>query len=136
LVAGDELNTIESGFSEVKWIKSRNLSKVSPAVGNQLAPVRIEAGALGNNRPTSDIVCSPNQLIGAAGIGGKVKALFNWRAGYLPALSILDLNGVSRVPLNAIDTTYFTIEMGSTTSTFVHNVLIQIPSVHSKVSLV
>lgn len=65
LQAGDRVITRDNGFQELRWIGSRKV----PAVGN-LAPIRIQAGALGNNR---DLMVSPQHRM----------LISDWRASML-----------------------------------------------------
>lgn len=62
LAAGD-LVTTDAGPLPVAWIGSRSLNGVALLRTPELRPVRIAAGALGPDRPTRDIVVSPNHRV-------------------------------------------------------------------------
>ncbi|MEX0970846.1 MAG: Hint domain-containing protein [Paracoccaceae bacterium] len=54
IVVGDGVLTADSGTQVVRWIGS---AKLRPAQG--MRPIRIKAGALGENRPYEDLLVSP-----------------------------------------------------------------------------
>ncbi|MEO3478231.1 Hint domain-containing protein [Phaeobacter sp. CAU 1743] len=57
--AGDRVLTRDNGFQPVLWAGHRCLSAADLALRPELAPVRIEAGALGSGIPSSAIEVSP-----------------------------------------------------------------------------
>ncbi|GLS87353.1 hypothetical protein GCM10010873_23270 [Cypionkella aquatica] len=59
LCVGDELLTIDNGFRPLRWIGTRFLSARQLQQAPHLRPIRIEAGALGNDLPVRPLVVSP-----------------------------------------------------------------------------
>ncbi len=59
LKQGDLVQTADHGDKAIKWISSRHISSQELADNPKLRPIRIQAGALGNNLPESDLVVSP-----------------------------------------------------------------------------
>ncbi|RJE86412.1 Hint domain-containing protein [Paracoccus onubensis] len=63
LSVGDRIITRDHGIQEIRWIGSTSLSS-SVLEGNpSLRPVRIRAGALGENTPSSDLLVSPQHRV-------------------------------------------------------------------------
>ena len=60
---GDRVMTHGGGFEPVLWIDRTRLQMGKLRSIPELAPVLIEAGALGDNRPERAIVVSPSQLM-------------------------------------------------------------------------
>lgn len=92
LLVGDRVKTVDHGFCEVRWIGRRSLDAETLAQNPHLRPVRIKAGALGNDLPWTDLVVSPQHRI----------CINDWRAelyyGHnevlVPAKSFVDWDGV------------------------------------------
>lgn len=63
LAVGDLILTRDHGLQPVRWIGSRVLSTADLARSPNLRPIRIRAGALGNNVPSSDLVVSPQHRV-------------------------------------------------------------------------
>ncbi|CAM2960361.1 Hint domain-containing protein [Paracoccus aminovorans] len=63
LRAGDIVVTKDNGPQEIRWIGSKLLD--SGVLGNhtKLRPIRIQAGALGNNTPAADRLCCTKELM-------------------------------------------------------------------------
>lgn len=59
ITVGDRVKTKDNGFQTVKWHANRVLSKSDLELQPQLRPIRIRAGALGDNLPAQDLVVSP-----------------------------------------------------------------------------
>jgi hypothetical protein len=59
LKAGDLVLTRDDGVQEILWIRSHKLSQLDIVLHPNLAPIRIKAGVLGNNRPEQDLMVSP-----------------------------------------------------------------------------
>tara|TARA_R110002126_G_scaffold289602_1_gene444896 strand:+ start:2670 stop:3674 length:1005 start_codon:yes stop_codon:yes gene_type:complete len=53
LVAGDRLRTRDNGWQPLRWIGHRNLSRTELQGMPDLAPIRFEAGSIGNSRALS-----------------------------------------------------------------------------------
>jgi len=63
LQPGDEVTTRDGAIETIAWIGSRKLSGFDLARNPHLAPVRIRRNAMGPNRPTCDLVVSPQHRI-------------------------------------------------------------------------
>ncbi|MDE0588846.1 Hint domain-containing protein [Halocynthiibacter sp. C4] len=63
LEVGDLVQTVDSGLKPVKWIGSRTLNGTDLEHLPELRPIRISAGALGDNTPTSDLLVSPQHRV-------------------------------------------------------------------------
>jgi len=59
LAVGDLIMTMDRGYQPVRWIGSRALDAPTLEAAERLRPVRIKAGALGNQMPQRDLVVSP-----------------------------------------------------------------------------
>ncbi|WP_284163130.1 Hint domain-containing protein [Frigidibacter sp. SD6-1] len=67
IVAGDLVLTRDSGYQPVLWIGSRSLTALDLVIKPQLAPIRIEAGALGRVAPERALVVSPQHRLLVSG---------------------------------------------------------------------
>lgn len=63
LEVGDKVVTRDHGLQEIRWIGSRMLSVAELARNPKLRPIRISAGVLGNNKPTTELIVSPQHRI-------------------------------------------------------------------------
>ena len=63
LAAGDLVWTADHGMQPIRWIGSRKLTVLDLLVHPHLRPIRISAGALGDNTPSSDMMVSPQHRI-------------------------------------------------------------------------
>ncbi|MDB5660660.1 MAG: hypothetical protein JWS10_3275 [Cypionkella sp.] len=59
LRVGDLVLTVDNGFRPIRWIGRRRLSPRQLELSPQLRPIRIEAGALGNDLPVRPLTVSP-----------------------------------------------------------------------------
>ena len=60
---GDLIVTRDNGVQEIRWISSTKLGKTSIAKNPNLRPIRIKAGALGENTPSTDLMVSPQHRV-------------------------------------------------------------------------
>lgn len=60
LVVGDMVETRDNGFQPISWIGSRDVALPDDS---NLQPIRIKAGALGENTPSTDLLVSPQHRI-------------------------------------------------------------------------
>jgi hypothetical protein len=60
---GDLVDTRDGGAQEILWIGQRRLSGAQMHALPELRPVRLRAGALGEDRPEADLVVSPRHRI-------------------------------------------------------------------------
>jgi hypothetical protein len=63
LAVGDMVETADHGLQPIRWIGSQAVSNVELSVFPNLRPIRIRAGALGRDTPTSDLIVSPQHRI-------------------------------------------------------------------------
>lgn len=63
LRVGDLVHTRDSGLQEIRWMDSQRLSGETLTAATHLCPIRIKAGALGENTPARDLVVSPQHRI-------------------------------------------------------------------------
>ncbi len=63
LAVGDLIVTRDHGAQPIRWIGSKELSGAVLTKNEDLRPIRISAGALGNNTPTTDLMVSPQHRI-------------------------------------------------------------------------
>lgn len=56
---GDRVATKDNGFQPLQWIARRRISAGELARNSDLKPIRIRAGALGENMPAQDLLVSP-----------------------------------------------------------------------------
>lgn len=59
LRSGDLVQTRDHGLQEIRWMDSQTLSAATLEAAAHLRPIRISAGALGENTPTRDLIVSP-----------------------------------------------------------------------------
>ncbi len=63
LAVGDRVRTKDNGFQPIRWIAGRTLSRADLAADPALRPVRIRAGALGDARPSCDLLVSQEHCV-------------------------------------------------------------------------
>lgn len=63
LKVGDFVLTKDNGAQEIRWIGRRHISSTSLQRRSYLRPIRICAGSLGPNTPSTDLVVSPQHRI-------------------------------------------------------------------------
>lgn len=63
LRSGDLVQTQDNGLQEIRWMDSQTLSGATLEAAAHLRPIRISAGALGDNIPMRDLVVSPQHRI-------------------------------------------------------------------------
>lgn len=95
LSAGDMVLTRDNGPQPVRWIGSRKLSAAELTARPELGPMRITAGALGRNRPGSDLMVSPQHRIL---IRSKIaQRMFSADEVLVAAKHLLELDGIEVV---------------------------------------
>ncbi|MGH1578417.1 Hint domain-containing protein [Planktotalea sp.] len=94
LKAGDEVVTANAGSQKVLWVGKRKLSTAQLVAAPHLKPVRIRAGALGENLPKSDLLVSPQHRIL---IASKIaERMFGQKEIFVPAIKLLDAEGIEQ----------------------------------------
>jgi len=63
LAEGDLIETKDNGTQPIRWIGSRTIGASTLAKHENLRPIRIKAGALGENTPSSELIVSPQHRI-------------------------------------------------------------------------
>ena len=63
LAVGDKVVTRDNGAKLIRWMGSRKVAAAGLARTPKLRPIRIRAGALGANTPSSDLIVSPQHRI-------------------------------------------------------------------------
>ena len=103
LCEGDKVLTRDSGPEEVLWVGTRRMTGARMYVQPRLRPIRIGAGALGTDRPDSELLVSPGHRMLVR--GPAARALFNTPEVLVPAADLV--NGTSiTVDLSAREVTY------------------------------
>jgi len=75
LAEGDLVSTRDGGNQDVRWIGKRRMSGARLYAMPHLRPVRIRAGAMGEDEPESDLLVSPDHRVLLR--GPQAEALFN-----------------------------------------------------------
>ena len=97
---GDKVITRDNGIQEVAWAGHREFTATQLDHHEDLRPIRIKAGALGNNTPETDILVSPNHRML---ITNDITALvFDERETLVAAKHLLGKRGIERVNTGAV----------------------------------
>ncbi|MBB5721926.1 hypothetical protein FHS72_001550 [Loktanella ponticola] len=92
LGVGDKVTTQGGGIEEIRWIKSRALSKLDLLMHPKLGPIRIKAGALGENKPTQDLCVSrQHRMLVRSKI---TERMFHESEILVAAVHLLDMDGI------------------------------------------
>ncbi|MEZ5779296.1 MAG: Hint domain-containing protein [Paracoccaceae bacterium] len=102
---GDRISTRDNGAQEVVWTGSRRMTGARLYAMPQLRPLRIRAGAMGEDRPEQDLVVSPGHRMLLR--GPRAEALFNQSEVLVSARDMIDDHSV-------------TVECGLREVTYVH----------------
>ncbi|MEP5154213.1 Ig-like domain-containing protein [Planktotalea sp.] len=105
LQVGDRVITRDNGIQEICWTGSKGLNGAQLAANEQLQPILIQAGALGNNLPERDILVSPQHRMLLT--TDKAAMYFEEREVLVAAKHLTMLEGVDRVESSG--TTYIHI---------------------------
>lgn len=94
LEPGEEIETLDHGLQELRWIGQRVLSSAELLTYQNLRPIRIEAGALGDGLPKRDLRVSPQHRIL---VRSKIaQRMFEADEVLVPATALTSLPGISR----------------------------------------
>ena len=63
ICVGDEIMTRDHGLQSVRWVGCKKIDQFILAANKNLRPIRISAGALGNNTPSQDLIVSPQHRV-------------------------------------------------------------------------
>ena len=75
LQEGDQVQTMDDGAQDIQWIGSRRMTGARLFAMPELRPVRVQAGALGLERPDEEFLVSPNHRMLVR--GAQAQELFN-----------------------------------------------------------
>jgi len=94
LSVGDEVITADHDVQRIRWIGTRRLSRSELAAKPKLRPIRIAAGALGNDLPRRDLLVSPqHRMLVRSAIAIR---MFNSDEVLIPAHTLVGIPGVER----------------------------------------
>lgn len=89
---GDMIATRDNGFQPVRWTGSVKVSRATLRTNPKLRPIRIKAGALGQNLPSADLLVSPQHRVL---VRSKVAVrMFDTMEVLIAAKQLLQLDGV------------------------------------------
>lgn len=94
IVAGDRLQTKDNGYQDVLWVGSRQISGARLHAMPDLRPVRIRQGVLGSDRPSDDLIVSPDHRLIVR--GDAPLALWGESEVLISARDLIDDYGVLR----------------------------------------
>ncbi len=100
LVAGDLVQTRDSGLQPLRWVGTRTLGARDVAAEDRLRPVHIAPGALGSGRPGRGLVVSPQHRVLV--VGARAELLFGEPEVLVAALHLVGLPGISRGGAGAV----------------------------------
>ena len=94
LKVGDEVLTRDNGYQPIRWIGSTRLSARMLALFPRLCPIRISAGALGQDMPAADLLVSPqHRVLVRSRIALK---MFGAMEVLVPAKQLLQIDGIDQ----------------------------------------
>ena len=92
LSVGDLVLTSSSDLRPIRWIGSRKFDAIDLAVNPKLRPVRIKAGALGENMPEEDLwVSRQHRVLVRSAI---VQRMFGTDEVLIPAIKLTEFDGI------------------------------------------
>lgn len=91
---GDRVFTRDNGVQRVRWAGHRSLTSAELEADPALRPVKIKAGALGNNMPEHDMFVSPNHRMLLA--DDRTELYFDEREVLVAAKHLTKMKGISR----------------------------------------
>jgi Ca2+-binding RTX toxin-like protein len=92
LEIGDRIITRDNGIQDIRWIGTRSLSRAEMLGQQNLLPIRIRQGALGNGLPERDMMVSPNHRMLVA--SEKAAFFFEEREVLVAAKHLVGMPGV------------------------------------------
>ncbi|TQS70013.1 Hint domain-containing protein [Rhodobacteraceae bacterium] len=95
LVAGDLVMTKDHGARPIRWIGSTAFTAQALAARENLRPIRIAAGALGDNRPATDLTVSRQHRVLVR--SRVAERMFGSAEALVPAKDLLGMPGVAIV---------------------------------------
>ncbi len=104
LKPGDLVRTKDNGFQALQWIASRKLSGAEVKANPQIRPIKIKAGALGENMPAQDLSVSPQHRMLVS--DWRCEAMFGEDEMLVPAKALINDSSVT-VDHGAEEVEYF-----------------------------
>lgn len=92
LEVGDRIITRDNGIQDIRWIGTRSLTRTEMLGQQNLLPIRIRQGALGNGLPERDMMVSPNHRMLVA--SEKAAFFFEEREVLVAAKHLVGMPGV------------------------------------------
>lgn len=93
LCEGDQICTKDDGAQEILWKGSRRMSGARLYAMPELRPVRLKAGALGEDRPEDDLIVSPHHKVLLQ--GDVARALFDTPEVFVAARDLINDRSIS-----------------------------------------
>ncbi len=92
LRVGDYVQTLDNGLQPLRWIGHRSLNAATLTAKPNLRPIRIKAGALGDNIPVRDLIVSPqHRMLLKSKIAIR---MFDTQEILVPAKQLLAVDGI------------------------------------------
>jgi len=101
---GDNIQTLDHGLQVLQWVGKMELAAPDLGANPKLVPVRIAAGALGQNLPKTDLYVSRQHRILAS--GPECQAAFGTDEVLVPAIQLVGLPGID-LNLECTNVTYY-----------------------------
>ncbi len=105
LCVGDRVQTLDHGWQPIRWTGWQSVDADALAQSDQFCPIRIGAGALGQDLPHVDLVVSPQHRILVR--SRIAQRMFGAAEVFVPAVRLLGLPGIARAEAVSVD--YFHI---------------------------
>ncbi len=95
LKVGDRVFTRDHGFQKIRWIGCAVLNGNTLRANENIRPIRVQAGCLGNGVPVDDLVVSPqHRFLVVSEISAR---MFDTLEVLVAAKKLLDIDGVTRI---------------------------------------
>lgn len=105
LSIGDRIMTRDNGVQEIRWIGSTSLNSSVLRDNPNLRPVRIKAGALGENTPSTDLMVSPQHRIL---VRSKIaQRMFGTMEVLVAAKQLCQLDGIDTADVSEVEYFHF-----------------------------
>ena len=105
LTVGSRVRTLDHGLQQIRWIGRRDLSHDDLSLNPDLRPIRISAGALGDGRPWTDLVVSPQHRVHIS--DWRAQLYFGEAEILVPAKALIDHQTI--LPADISQVTYWHI---------------------------
>jgi hypothetical protein len=95
LGVGDMVFTMDNGYRPIRWIGSNTLDAVDLQLKPNLAPVCINAGALGKGMPEQDLLVSPQHRVLVRSV--IAQRMFDTKEVLIPAIKLCEIDGIAQM---------------------------------------